>query len=344
MSHYLQNKDPKKAVAAAQDALAALPDRPELLDALGRAQQAAGENSQANATYNKWGRLQPDSPQPFMRMAEMQMAAKDYDAALQSMRKALALKPDLIDAQRGIVALDAVTGRVPEAVAMAREMQKQKPKESVGFIMEGDVHASRNAWGEAVAAYRKGLKQVGTTDLAIRLDTALREAGGGSEADKFAATWLKQHAKDGEFRLYLAQGASKRKDYTSAIHHYKILLDIYPDNAILLNNLAWAAGQLKDPAALEYAEKANKLAPDEPAIMDTLGTLLVEQGDTTRGVELLQKASSLAPQAPDFRLDLAKGLIKAGRKEDAKKELDELAKLGDKYPAHGEVAHLMKNL
>jgi Flp pilus assembly protein TadD len=176
------------------------------------------------------------------------------------------------------------------------------------------------------------------------LDTALREGGGGSEADKFAANWLKEHAKDGEFRLYLAQGASKRKDYTSAIHHYRILLDIYPNNAILLNNLAWAAGRSKDPAALEYAEKANNLAPDQPAIMDTLGTLLVEQGDIGRGVELLQKAASLAPQAPDFRLNLAKGLIKAGRKEDAKKELDELAKLGDKYPAHGEVAQLMKNL
>jgi len=112
----------------------------------------------------------------------------------------------------------------------------------------------------------------------------------------------------------------------------------------VLNNLAWVAGQMKDPKAVEYAEKANSLAPNQAHIMDTLGTLLVENGDTARGVELLRKASALEPKSATIRLNLAKGLIKAGQKDDAKRELEVLAKLGSQFPQQAEVTELMKRL
>ena len=101
---------------------------------------------------------------------------------------------------------------------------------------------------------------------------------------------------------------------------------------------------LRCPKALEHAEKANKLAPNHPGIMDTLGAILVDRGDTARGLDLMQKASAMAPDAPTLRLNFAKALISAGRKDAAKKELDELAKLGDKFPAHAEVAQLRSRL
>ena len=113
---------------------------------------------------------------------------------------------------------------------------------------------------------------------------------------------------------------------------------------MLLNNLAWTAGQIKDPRAIEYAEKAYKLAPNQPAVLDTLGVLLVEKGDKARGIELLQKASKLAPTSPSIRLNLAKALISTGQKDAAKKELEELAKLGDKFKSQAEVEQLMKGI
>ena len=78
--------------------------------------------------------------------------------------------------------------------------------------------------------------------------------------------------------------------------------------------------------------------------MDTLGVLLMDKGDTARGLELLKKAVALAPQASQIRLNYAKALIKAGKNSDARSELDQLAKLGDKFPAQAEVAQLLKGL
>jgi cellulose synthase operon protein C len=344
VNHYLRQKDTRKAVAAAQDALAALPGRPQVLDALGKAQRAAGDSNQALATYRKLAEAVPASPLPYLRMAEVHIAAKDKDKAMESLRQALTLKPDLVEAQRAIIALDLDAGRLPKAIAMARDIQKQRPKQSVGFILEGDIYASKKMWKESTAAYREGLKQAGSNDLAIKLDAVLRASGHVSEADKFATSWLKDHPRDGVFRLYMAESATRRKDYATSLEHYRVLLDARPDNPLLLNNVAWAMGQAGDPQALEYAEKAYALAPTIPTIADTLGMLLVEKGDMARGIELLQKASGAVPENASIRLHLAKALLKAGKNDAAKKELEVLAKLGDKYPGQAEVAQLLKGL
>ena len=344
ISLYLGKKEVKSALAAAQEAVAALPERPEILDAAGRAQQAAEDYNQALVTYQKLSALKPDSPLPYLRMAEIQMASKNKDAALENLQKALKIKPDSLDAQRGIILLDLDAGRSKEALAVAREVQKQRPKEAIGYIFEGDAHASQKAWGDAITAYRTGLKEAPTTDLAVKLHVALLASGNPAEADKYAETWIKEHAKDNRFRLYLAETASMRKDYAGAARQYRILLEAQPDSPTVLNNMAWVSGQLKDPKAVEYAEKANKLAPDQPALLDTLAVLLADKGDYARAMGLFKKALELAPQASLIRLNYAKALIKAGQNSEAKRELDQLAKLGDKFPAQAEVAQLLKGL
>jgi putative PEP-CTERM system TPR-repeat lipoprotein len=343
IGYYMSVNDPNKAAAAAQEAMAAMPDRSEILEQAGRAYQAAGDTLQAMNVYKKHASLEPASPQPYLHIAEIQVAAKNKDDAVESLRKALAIRPDLLQAQLGIIALHVEAGRVKEALNVAQEVQKQRPKEATGYVYEGDIQVAQKNWTEATKVYRTGLSRAPSTDLAIRLHTALAVASS-AEADRFAATWVKEHPKDLAFRLNLAQAAGARKDYASAAQHYRKLLDGAPNNPAVLNNLAWAEGQLKDPKAIEHAEQANKLAPNQPAIMDTLGTLLVENGDAVRGVQLLQKASAMAPQVGAIRLNLARGLIKVGQKNAARKELDELAKLGDKFAGQAEVAQLKQGL
>ena len=344
ISHYLSSGDPKKAVAAGQEALAALPDRTEILDALGRAQQVAGDTNSAIATYARLAQLLPESPMPFMRMSELQVMAKDPTAARESLRKALALKPDLFEAQRRMIALEIDRDATPAALAIARDVQKQHPNESVGYILEGDVYARKKAWSDAAASYRIGLKRSGTADLAIRLTSVLRAGGNNAEADQFTASWLKEHPADRAFYNYLAETSLLKKDFAGAARQYKAMVQKNPNDAMALNNLAWVSRQLKDPKALEYAEKANQLAPDNAAILDTLGDLLLDAGEVKRAVEMLQKAITLAPDNAAIRLNLARALIKDGQKEPAKKSLEILAKLGDRYPNQATVAKLMQGL
>lgn len=342
--HHLRGKDTKKAVTTAQGAMTAVRDNVEVMNAAAHAHEAAGESNQALAIYAKATKLQPHSAEPYLRMAEVHLRAKNKDQALQSLREALVLKPDLVQAQRAVIAINLEDGRVQEAVAVAKEVQKQRPKQSIGFLLEGDIHASKKNWDAAAAAYRAGLKSADASDLAIRLHTVLGAGGKAAGAEQFAGGWLKTHPNDAAFRTHLATASLAGKDYQAAIQQYRKVLEKEPNNALVLNNLAWVLAQLKDPQAIQYAESAHKLAPDHPAIMDTLGVMLIEKGNTARGLELLRKASAAAPGAGDIRLNLARGLISAGQKAEAKKELDELAKLGDKFARQSEVTQLREQL
>jgi putative PEP-CTERM system TPR-repeat lipoprotein len=343
ISYYLNSNDPKNAARVAQDAAAALPERAEILDAAGRAYQANGDTFQALKMYENISKLQRGSAQPYLRMAEIQLAAKNKDEAVNYLRKARDVQPDSIEAQRGLIMMNVDGGRIDEAVAIAREVQKQRPREAAGYLLEGDVYASQRKLPEAATAYRTGLEKTADSALAIRLYAVL-SADNAKEAERFAASWLKEHPKDSAFRLQLAETAAAKKDYATAAQQYRRILDTQPNNAIMLNNLAWTEGQLKNPKAVELAENANKLAPNQPAIMDTLGVLLVDTGDSARGLDLLKRASGMAPNVGSIRLNFAKALIKSGQKDAARKELDELTKLGDKFAGQAEVQELKQRL
>jgi putative PEP-CTERM system TPR-repeat lipoprotein len=341
---HLRAKDNKKALTAAQEAMAAAPDRPEILDLTGRVFQLTGDTHQALATYGKLAALLPTAPHPYLRMAEIQLAAKNKDGARSSLAKGLTLLPDSIPMHRAQIMLDILDERFDPALSRARDLQKAHPKDIAGHVLEGDVHIAQKAWSKAVAAYRTALKLAPSTALAERIYAISMIGGQSAEAASFADNWLKAHPKDNVFRLFLADAANKRKDYAAAVAQYRAMLAAAPDNPALLNNLAWSLGRMRDPKAIGYAEQAYKLAPNQPAIMDTLGVLLVEQGNVERGLELLAKALSLVPQAAEIRLNYAKALLKGGKKPAAKQELETLAKLGNKFPAQADVAELLKGL
>jgi len=90
-------------------------------------------------------------------------------------------------------------------------------------------------------------------------------------------------ANDAVYRSYLAEQALRAGDLKTAVAQYQVVVSQQPNNIGALNNLAWAGGQLGDPKAMSYAERALKLAPDSPPVLDTAGVLLVTAGDTARG-------------------------------------------------------------
>lgn len=345
IAHYLRQKDYKSAAATAKEAMQAIPDRPELMEISGRALQDAGELDQAIMVYSKLAALLPSSPQPYLRLAEVQLAAKNREAAREALVRGLRAQPDSVLLQRALVVLDVEDKRYSDAVAGARAIQKKEPKQAVGYVLEGDVLAAQQSWSPAQTAYRNGLSKVpDSADLAVRLHMALLAGGQTADAAKFADGWLKAQPKDNMFLLYMGGAAVKRNDYASAANYFRRVLERQPDNPLVLNDLAWVMGKQGDPKALAYAEKANRLAPNQPALMDTLGVLQVEQGQVAQGTALLRKAVEMAPQSGDIRLNLARALIKSGDKKGARGELETLSKMGDQYARQAEVSELLKTL
>lgn len=345
IAYHRKRGDAKAALQAAQEAAAALPQSAEILEALGLAQAAAGDRNQAISSFNQLAQMQRNLAQPQLRLAEVHAAAKDFEAALQALQRALAIEPEHLVAQGAVVDVYLKLGRPDQALAMAREIRKQRPKQHAGPLAEAIVHLSQKDWGAAIQALRDGLTVApDATDLAARLHSALSAAGKAAEADRYAAAWLKTHPQDATFYFHLGDTALSRGDLAQAETNYRQVLRVQPKHALALNNVAWLMAKAKKPGAVAMAEKANQLLADRPAIMDTLATALAAEGQPGKGVEVLRKALAIDGDNAPLRLNLAKILIQAGDKAAARTELEALVKLGDKFPLQQEVAQTLKAL
>lgn len=341
---HLGDTQQKLAMTAAQDAVAAIPDSVELLEALGGIQFASGEFAQALATYNKIVALQPNFPNVYMQMAKVHLAKGDSKSANQILKKLLSVNYDHIGAQRALATIAMVSGREKDALAIARSLQSQHAIDSAGFVLEGDIEAQSKRWTRAVAAYRNGLEAEASTALAIRLNMALLADGKKAEAAKMSQQWLSKYPKDAIFRYHLGDLAMKDSDFTLAKSHYEFVLEVLPENAPALNNLAWILNRSKQKGALEYALKASRISPKEPAYMDTLAEIYAQAGKIDEALKVQKVAMALAPQNALHRLHLAQLYLKAGEKKLAKQHLQELASLGDQFNQQAEVKNLLTPL
>lgn len=341
---HLRSKDLEKAKSAAQNAVASLPDRPELVDALGRVQRAAGEVNQAIATYNKLIGMQPGSPLPHVQLADAYMAGKNPDSAERSLKKALELKPDLVAAQRRMALLYLNAERYDDAVAVARRLQVQHSTDAVGFSIEGDIWSLKKNWDRAATAYRTGLKRTVSSELAVKLHSVLSASGKTAEGEAFSSSWMNAHPNDATFLFHMGDAAMARKDFGAAEAAYATVAKLQPTSAAAFNNLAWVTSQLNKKGAVAYAEKANALAPRQPAFIDTMAMVLAEAKQYERAIALQKEAVALEPANPVWRLALAKIYVKSGDKTRARQELTELAALGSAFTSQSEVAAMLRSL
>ena len=344
IDYYLRAQRPQLALAAAQAAVAELPASTDLLEALGRAQQGTGDVNQAIATFRKLAGLLPDSPQPQMRLAAAYLQDKNPDAAQQAWQQALKIQPDYQDAQRAMILYNLQAGKTKEALGIAQKLQVQRPNDATGWVFQGDIQAATSQWGGAVEAYRQALKKGPSSLLAVKLHAALLAGGKPQEAATFAKGWLVEHPGDPMLQGHLGDVALFAKDYAGAEKIYRSALEQAPQSHWIVNNLAWVLTQQKKPESLELAQKANRLAPNQPPYMDTLAQALSLAGQHAKAVELGKNVIQLKPDNPLYKLSLAKIYLAAGDRNSARTELDGLAALGTKFPNQDEVGKLRATL
>lgn len=340
---YLKTDAKSKALDLARKLYAANDGNPEVLDFLGQSQVANNDLRGALETFQKLAVVRPNSALAQTRIAGVQLAMRNSEEAISAMNKAVSLDPNNFETSIGLIQLKARAGDFDGATGIARQIQKQRPAESAGFVLEGDLLMAQKKPALALKAYDQGFALGKSAPLLIKQHQALIMAGNAKDADNRLSAWLTTNTNDLPVRLYFADSYLARKQFSAAVAQYQTVLKVTPQDAAVTNNLAYAYQQEKNPLALETAEKALKLAPENPVILDTLGWILVEKGNDARGLGLLQKASAKLPENNDVRLHLAIGLIKAGDKKSARTELEKLV-AQKSYSGTEEAKRLLKDL
>ncbi|MCU0804994.1 MAG: PEP-CTERM system TPR-repeat protein PrsT [Burkholderiales bacterium] len=319
---YIERGEAQKALDLAKDVNAAVPDNAEALGALGRAYIAVGNEKLAQATLAQMARVAAYDPAMLTEAARLQLQANDTRSASFSLEKALAASPDYAAAQVLAAEVDLASGETAKAEQRAKQIVARAPNDPAGYRLLGDAAMARKSFTEAATNYRTLLAKAPSTDGAIRLYRAIVMSGNTKQATESLETWLKAHPGDTIAMRALAESHLRAGNLVAARATYEQIVKAQGEDAAILNNLANILARQKDPKALDVAESAYKLAPNSPAVQDTLGWLLVEQGQLDKGLRHLRDARLRDPANPEIRYHLAVALAKAGRKEEARRELE----------------------
>ena len=340
----LRKRQYKDALAAAQDAIAALPGNIGILEALGRAQTQAGNVEQAANTYRRLAAALPDSPVPYLRLAEIYKASGEREKSFVAINKALEVAPGLVEAQLALIDALSNSSQSRNALEYVRRIKQSFPNQSRGYSLEALYHARRKDNEAAVAALREGTTKTNSPELAGKLFSQLLKMGRTAEAEKFGASWIKQHPGDAAFEYLLSVSDIARGDLRSAEARLRRVVVAYPNNVMALNNMAWVLAQGGGKDAIFYAQRALDLAPDQPELMDTLAFALAADKQVGAALDMQKRATELAPENHGLRLGLARLALQSGDKRLAREELQKLSQLGTAFAAQEEVKKLMQGL
>ncbi|WP_299323082.1 tetratricopeptide repeat protein [Parasphingopyxis sp.] len=132
--------------------------------------------------------------------------------------------------------------------------------------------------------------------------------------------------------LARSQQAMTTNDWRSAATVYdRVIEGDFSDHPMLLNNAAMAHLRTGNgERALEMAERAYELAPNDPSVLDTLGWIRLNVAEDRSGsLAILRRAFRLDPGNMQIRLHLAQALAINGVHDEARAHVERLMTVVD---------------
>jgi putative PEP-CTERM system TPR-repeat lipoprotein len=318
---YIQTGALDKALELAKDTSPSQPGYLAVQAALARVQLAQGDHAGARATLTSMTRVADFDPVAQYKIARMQLQAGNPSGAAYSVEKALQGDPGFMPAKIMQGELLLAEGAVDRADGLAQALLKVAAAPPDAFKLAGDIAYFRGQWPAAIGHYRNALSRGADAELAGRLYQAHMRSGNKAQAIASIEELVRKRPRDNAMKLLLSQVQTETGQLREAKATLETVLKA-GESAPVLNNLANVQWQLKDPRALQTAERAYKLAPGEPVVLDTLGWMLVQQGQLDAGLRHLREARLRDPANPEIRYHLGWALAKSGRKAEARQELD----------------------
>ncbi|WP_299196043.1 tetratricopeptide repeat protein [uncultured Amphritea sp.] len=128
---------------------------------------------------------------------------------------------------------------------------------------------------------------------------------------------LQQHPNDSSL-LYTRAMTLDPQDINLIEKDLRQVLRLEPDNSMALNALGYTLSLYTDrfDEAYELINKALQLSPNDPAILDSMGWVLLKQGKAADAVSFLQQAYDLFPD-PEVSAHLIQAYHAAGNQQQA---------------------------
>lgn len=239
----------------------------------------------------------------------------DYPQALVQARKAYAYH-DTSD--RIIVLLTYLEAKNHNIIQAKELLSRLKNKQVSHHLLDtvtGEVALYEKKYAEAIDAFSAAYEIKQNPLNLISLARALKLSGQSNEAERLLEAYIEEHPENDQIRLLLAS-LYDAEDRDKKIVQYLSLSKSSPENALLLNNLAWnqyKIGQVK--AALKNIERARQLESDSLVIQESYGVILVANNELAKGIFVLEDVVSKGSVSVEVKANLiqARALIEQSK-------------------------------
>jgi tetratricopeptide (TPR) repeat protein len=272
------------------------------------------------------GALEPtaNSPQTFILLGELALAAYNGERAQGYAQRALQLEPNDPAALRVLARSYVVRGDAPQALATARRAQAGDSTRAGFELAEilASLDRSEEAHQELEHLRARGAPQA---EIDRRLALLAYNSGDMKEARQRFSELITSGEGNDAAQLYLADIAAREGDPDAAIASYRRLYD----SSVALPARSRAAALLLDKGSrTEALALLDDYATDHPEeeldLTLAKARLLADHGDADGGLAVLSTALERHPQHPSIEYDRAVILEQAGHVHESVTALEQM--------------------
>jgi len=314
---------------------------------LGGAYLAKKETAKAIETYRQFSRIEPKNAQgPYLIGLGLHAQGKNREAR-EAFTNAVAMQPGFVEPLAQLVALDLNEKRSEDALARVKKQLELHPQ-SVGLhLLLGRVYLAR---GEGTQAEETFLKAIAINPQLFEPYVALGGFYAQTKRYDEALQKLEQakavNEKNLGVHMLIGMIHEMRNDIPQAQAAYEKVLDLNPRFGPAANNLAYLYSEHggDKEKALQLAQVAKEVLPEDPRISDTLGWILYKRGIYERAVSLLRESAEKLGDNAEVQYHLGMAYLKTGKSPQAKEALTKALKLNASFAGAEEAKNTLAAL
>lgn len=321
-AHLLRGKAPQQGLEILRAYLSKFPEAGEIRLQYARALLEAKQYGQARDEFRRLAEESPDNPEMAFAIALISLQLNDLQGAETQLKQALSKgKKDQDTVQFYLGQLSEAKKNEDEAMEHYRQVKGGEHHFSaqmrIVYLLNkrGQIDEAR----QQLHLMKPGDNQQ-SAQLALIEAQLLRASKQPAEAYRVLRQSLEKQPIHPDLLYETAMAADLNGKHAEFEQLMRKLIQIKPDHAHAYNALGYSMLERKErlPEAMELVNKALQLAPDDPAIMDSVGWGYYRSGNLDESVKMLRRAFAANPD-PEIAAHLGEVLWQRGDREDAKK-------------------------
>ena len=245
----------------------------------------------AREEYLQVLQLDPKSePAPY-NLGLIEMDSKNWDEAEKWFSRIPADSNLYPDAQAQIIWLKYQQGKKEEAVSQAKDLTAKHPGKKTFWLILIEIYQKEEQYQQAVQTLEEALNHI---------------------------------PQDPDLFYSLAVVYSLQGDPEKALEFAQLALNKKPDDPALLNFIGytWVDARINLDQAEAYLKKALAKEPENGAIIDSIGWLYFQKGQSREALKWIRRAEEKIPEDPEILKHLGQIYLKLGDKKKARESLE----------------------